>query len=130
MPAIMLTLAAVVIATGVLVVSWGQSAGRLGHRGRRRQLGSAAGLLGALLGAFGLFTDSWPTVPVVVARGERLLATRIEALASQAGLPCFPDGPLASELIDVREGAAIPASLYAPVAGIVKVILEGREGAS
>jgi flagellar biosynthesis protein FlhB len=63
--------------------------------------------------------------PVVVARGERLLAARIEDLARQAGVPSFFDEGLSAALGAVPEGAEIPQALYGPVAEIVKAMLEG-----
>jgi len=63
--------------------------------------------------------------PVVLARAQRLLAARIEALAREAGVPVFFDAPLAAALFTVDEGQEIPEAFYEPVAQIVKVMLEG-----
>ena len=57
--------------------------------------------------------------PVVVARGERLLAERIKAVAREAGVPIFRDVTLARSLRDLPEGAEIPAALYEAVAEIL-----------
>ena len=46
--------------------------------------------------------------PVVVARGERLLAERIKQVAREAGVPIFRDVTLARSLRDLAEGAGDP----------------------
>ena len=67
--------------------------------------------------------------PVVVARGERLLAERIKQVAREAGVPIFRDVTLARSLRDLPEGAEIPAALYEAVAEILRVGLrDGRAG--
>jgi flagellar biosynthetic protein FlhB len=63
--------------------------------------------------------------PLVVARGEGLLAARVLELARAAGLPIFADETLAAGLADVETGQEIPPALYEPVARIVQVMLEG-----
>jgi flagellar biosynthesis protein FlhB len=60
--------------------------------------------------------------PVVVARGERLLAERIKAAAREAGVPIFRDVTLARSLRDLAEGQEIPAALYEAVAEILRVV--------
>jgi flagellar biosynthesis protein FlhB len=60
--------------------------------------------------------------PVVVARGERLLAERIKQVAREAGVPIFRDVTLARSLRDLPEGAEIPAALYEAVAEIVRAV--------
>jgi flagellar biosynthesis protein FlhB len=62
--------------------------------------------------------------PVVVARGERLVAAGLGAAARRAGVPAFSDPELTAALFAVPVGTHIPESLYAPVAEIVKVILQ------
>jgi flagellar biosynthetic protein FlhB len=61
----------------------------------------------------------------VLARGERLLAARLQELARQAGVPSFFDPGLAGALFAVEEEAEIPEAFYEPIAKIVKVMLEG-----
>jgi len=60
--------------------------------------------------------------PVVVARGERLLAERIKQVAREAGIPIFRDVTLARSLRDLAEGAEIPAALYEAVAEILRAV--------
>jgi flagellar biosynthetic protein FlhB len=65
-------------------------------------------------------------VPVVVASGQRVLASQIQELARGASVPTFHDSELAQALLGVAEDAEIPEVLYDPLARIVKVLLEGR----
>jgi flagellar biosynthesis protein FlhB len=60
--------------------------------------------------------------PVVVARGERLLAERIKQVAREAGVPIFRDVTLARSLRELAEGAEIPAALYEAVAEILRAV--------
>jgi flagellar biosynthetic protein FlhB len=60
--------------------------------------------------------------PVVVARGERLLAEKIKEVAREAGVPIFRDVTLARSLRDVEEGDEIPEALYEAVAEILRVV--------
>ena len=60
--------------------------------------------------------------PVVVARGERLLAERIRQAAREAGVPIFRDVTLARSLRDLPEGQEIPAALYEAVAEILRAV--------
>ena len=68
--------------------------------------------------------------PVVVARGERLLAERIRQAAREAGVPIFRDVTLARSLRDLAEGQEIPAALYEAVAEILRAVYAmGEAGA-
>jgi flagellar biosynthesis protein FlhB len=60
--------------------------------------------------------------PLVVAKGERLLAERIKEAAREAGVPIFRDVNLARALRDVEEGDEIPEALYEAVAEILRVV--------
>src|SRR5262249_19228136 len=60
--------------------------------------------------------------PLVVAKGERLLAEKIKEVAREAGVPIFRDVPLARSLRDVEEGDEIPEALYEAVAEILRVV--------
>src|SRR5205814_9398656 len=60
--------------------------------------------------------------PVIVARGERLVAERIKQVAREAGVPIFRDVTLARSLRDLPEGSEIPAALYEAVAEILRVV--------
>jgi flagellar biosynthetic protein FlhB len=61
--------------------------------------------------------------PVVVAKGQRLLAQRIKREANWHGIPLIENPPLAQALYrSVEVGQAIPAKLYAAVAEILAFI--------
>ncbi len=60
--------------------------------------------------------------PVVLAKGERLLAEKIKQVAREAGVPIFRDVSLARSLRDVVEGDEIPEALYEAVAEILRVV--------
>jgi flagellar biosynthesis protein FlhB len=60
--------------------------------------------------------------PVVVARGERLLAERIRAVAREAGVPIFRDVSLARSLRGLDEGTEIPVALYEPIAELFRAV--------
>jgi type III secretion protein U len=60
--------------------------------------------------------------PVVVAKGERLVAERIKQIAREAGVPIFRDVSLARALAELGEGGEIPAELYEAVAEILRVV--------
>jgi len=60
--------------------------------------------------------------PVVVARGERLVAERIKEVARQAGVPIFRDVTLARSLRDLPEGEEIPGALYEAVAEVLRMV--------
>ena len=60
--------------------------------------------------------------PVVVAKGERLVAERIKQIAREAGVPIFRDVGLARALVELAEGGEIPAELYEAVAEILRVV--------
>jgi flagellar biosynthesis protein FlhB len=70
--------------------------------------------------------------PVVVARGERLLAERIKEVAREAGIPIYRDVNLARALGELEEGDEIPEALYEAVAEILRVVygLPEREAAA
>jgi flagellar biosynthesis protein FlhB len=65
-------------------------------------------------------------VPIVIARGQRVLAAEIKDLARGASLPTFFEAELADALQAVAEDGEIPEALYEPVAQIVKALLEGQ----
>jgi flagellar biosynthetic protein FlhB len=60
--------------------------------------------------------------PVVVAKGERLLAEKIKEVAREAGVPVFRDVALARSLREVEEGDEIPEALFEAVAEILRVL--------
>ena len=68
------------------------------------------------------YDQNGDAAPVVVARGERLVAERIKEVARQAGVPIFRDVTLARSLRDLPEGEEIPAALYEAVAEVLRVV--------
>jgi flagellar biosynthesis protein FlhB len=66
--------------------------------------------------------------PVVVAKGERLVAERIKQIAREAGVPIFRDVGLARALAELAEGGEIPAELYEAVAEILRVVQGLQQG--
>jgi flagellar biosynthesis protein FlhB len=60
--------------------------------------------------------------PVVVAKGERLVAERIKQVAREAGVPIFREVGLARSLAELGEGGEIPVELYEAVAAILRVV--------
>jgi flagellar biosynthesis protein FlhB len=60
--------------------------------------------------------------PVVVAKGDGLVAARIRQVAREAGVPSFVDFDLARALVALPEGGEIPAALYEAVAELLRVV--------
>jgi type III secretion protein U len=65
-----------------------------------------------------------PGAPVVVGKGERLVAAMIREVALQAGVPVFSEPTLAQTLREVEEGDEIPESAFQAVAQLLARILE------
>jgi type III secretion protein U len=57
--------------------------------------------------------------PVVVAKGERLVAGMIRDVAREAGVPVWGDGALAQSLREVEEGDEIPEAIFEAVAKLL-----------
>lgn len=66
--------------------------------------------------------------PVVVAKGERLVAERIKQIAREAGVPIFRDVGLARALAELAEGGEIPVALYEAVAEILRAVQAPQSG--
>jgi flagellar biosynthesis protein FlhB len=62
--------------------------------------------------------------PVVLAKGERLLAEQIKQAAREAGVPIYRDVGLARALNGVAEGDEIPEALYQAVAEVLRALQE------
>jgi type III secretion protein U len=62
--------------------------------------------------------------PVVLAKGERLLAEQIKQVARESGVPIYRDLVLARALNDLPEGEEIPEALYQAVAELLRVLWE------
>jgi flagellar biosynthesis protein FlhB len=60
--------------------------------------------------------------PVVVARGERLVAAQIRQVAREAGVPIFRNVSLARSLRELAEGDEIPVALYEAVAELLRAV--------
>jgi len=65
--------------------------------------------------------------PVVVAKGERLLADQIKQAARAAGVPVYRDVGLARALNVVAAGQEIPEALYQAVAEILRALQEAEQ---
>jgi len=65
--------------------------------------------------------------PVVVAKGERLLAEQIKQAAREAGVPIYRHVGLARALNSVAEGGEIPEVLYQAVAEILRALQEAEQ---
>jgi len=65
--------------------------------------------------------------PVVVAKGERLLAEQIKQAARAAGVPVYRDVGLARALNGVADGQEIPEALYQAVAEILRALQEAEQ---
>lgn len=67
--------------------------------------------------------------PLVVAKGERLIAARIVEIAREAGIPILRDVPLARALFTLEVGDEIPEALYEAVAEVLRVLrAEAQDG--
>lgn len=61
--------------------------------------------------------------PLVVAKGQRLIAQRIKEIAIEHGIPIYEDKPLARSLFKLCDvGDFVPASLYKAVAEVLAYI--------
>lgn len=68
--------------------------------------------------------------PVVLAKGQGLIAARIKEIAVQAGVPIFEDRPLAQALVRmVQVGDIIPPELYEGVARALAFVYRLQEKA-
>ena len=62
--------------------------------------------------------------PVIVAKGERLVAGMIRDLAREAGVPLWTDSALAQALREVEPGDVIPESAFEAVAKLLALALD------
>ena len=68
-------------------------------------------------------------VPMVLAKGERLIAQKIKEIAREHGIPCVEDKPLARSLFKLCDvGDLIPANLFKAVAEVLAYVykLKGK----
>jgi flagellar biosynthetic protein FlhB len=83
--------------------------------------------------AVALSYDGSHPAPVVVAKGQDLVAKQIRRIAEEAGVPIVPDPPLARSLhASVEIGQMIPAEMYAAVAQVLAFVyrMAGRRRAA
>jgi flagellar biosynthetic protein FlhB len=67
--------------------------------------------------------DGHSAAPIVIAKGQDLIALRIRELAAEAGVPIVPDPPLARSLHgSVEVGQQIPEELFQAVAQILAYV--------
>jgi flagellar biosynthetic protein FlhB len=68
--------------------------------------------------------------PIVVAKGQDLIALRIRQIAEENGIPVIEDKPLARSLYDsVQVDRMIPPEFYKAVAEIVLFLMVRKGGA-
>jgi flagellar biosynthetic protein FlhB len=83
--------------------------------------------------AVALRYDGTLPAPVVVAKGQDLVAAQIRRIAEENDVPIIPDPPLARELHRTVEiGQMIPAEMYAAVAQVLAFVyrIAGRRKAA
>jgi flagellar biosynthesis protein FlhB len=67
--------------------------------------------------------DGQSAAPIVIAKGQDILALRIREIAAEAGVPIVPDPPLARSLTKTVEvGQQIPEDLFQAVAQILAYV--------
>ena len=66
--------------------------------------------------------------PLIVGKGQRLMAARIREVARRNNIPIIEDVPLARALFSRPVGAAVPADLYRAVARILVLVAKLRAG--
>jgi len=67
------------------------------------------------------------SAPVVIAKGKRLLAEKIKAVAKQFNVPVIENKPLARSLYDLVDvGMSIPANLYRAVAEVLAFVYKQK----
>jgi flagellar biosynthetic protein FlhB len=67
------------------------------------------------------------SAPVVVAKGERLIAEKIKEVARKFNVPIIENKPVARALFELAEvGAAIPAKLYRAVAEVLAFVYKQK----
>ena len=67
--------------------------------------------------------------PLVVAKGQRLIAQRIKEIARDAGIPLVENKPLARALFKVVQiGDEIPEDLFKAVAQVLAYVFQLKRG--
>ena len=66
--------------------------------------------------------------PVVLAKGQRLVAEKIKELARQTGVPLVANKPLARALFNaVQKGEEVPEELFKAVAEVLAFVFQLRQ---
>jgi len=68
------------------------------------------------------YQDGKDAAPVVIAKGQNLMAQKIREVAKRAGVPIYRNVPLARALWDLELDQEIPERLYEAVAAILKML--------
>ena len=68
------------------------------------------------------YNEDEHAAPLVIAKGENLMAEKIKEIARENGIPIFRDVTLARSLNGVVEGDEIPSVLYEAVAELLNVL--------
>lgn len=77
------------------------------------------------------YRDGVDTAPVVVAKGQDLIALKIREIAAEHSIPVFEDKPLARALYrEVQVDQHIPAQFFQAVAELIKVLYSNRAAPS
>jgi flagellar biosynthetic protein FlhB/flagellar biosynthesis protein len=69
------------------------------------------------------------TAPKVIAKGLRVKAEQIKAIAKEAGVPIMKNVPLAGALFRLEVGEEIPEDLYDAVAEVLNFVYSLRDQA-
>ncbi len=68
------------------------------------------------------------SAPMVIAKGERLLAEKIKEIAKEAGVPIVENKPLARALYEMCDiGSTVPSKLYRAVAEVLAYVYRLKE---
>ena len=77
-----------------------------------------------------MYTPGKMAAPVVVAKGEHLIAQRIKAIAAEHGVPVIEEPPLARALLrTTKVGEQIPMEFYRAVAEVLAVLYRRKNRA-
>ena len=70
-------------------------------------------------------------IPIVLAKGQDLIALKIREIAEKKEIPVFEDPPLARALYKaVRIEKEIPVEFYVPVAKLVRILLDAEKASA
>jgi flagellar biosynthesis protein len=72
------------------------------------------------------YDEATATAPVVIAKGEGLIASRIKEIAQSEGIPLHRDDDLVELLSELEIERDIPPELFAAVAEILAFVYKGN----